>query len=67
MISPILTKLYKLILERKIRLWIKSHRKSTKVQANFKRHHSILDHLVTPNIIVEEFSNNKKKNIMLFS
>jgi hypothetical protein len=47
MISPILAKLYGIILEKKISLWLESHGKIFKGQARFRRYHSILDHLVT--------------------
>jgi hypothetical protein len=56
MISPILAKLYGIILEKKISLWLESHGKRAKVQAGFRRYHSTVDHLVTFRIIAEEFA-----------
>jgi hypothetical protein len=55
MISPILAKIYKTILEKKISIWLEIHRKRDKGQARFRCYHSIMDHLVTLRIIVEEF------------
>jgi len=59
MIGHILAKLYKLILENKISLWLEIHGKSAKGQVEHMRYHSILDHLVTLRIIAEEYHNNK--------
>jgi hypothetical protein len=59
MISPILAKLYGIILENKIILWLEIHSRRAKVQAGFKRYHSTVDDLVTFRIIAEEFCNNK--------
>jgi hypothetical protein len=56
MISPILAKLYGIILEKKISLWLESHGKRAKGQAGFRRYHSTVDHLVTFRIIAEEFA-----------
>jgi hypothetical protein len=47
MISPILAKLSGIILEKIIRLWLKIHGKRDKGQAEFRRYHSTVDHLVT--------------------
>jgi hypothetical protein len=47
MISPILAKLFGIILEKIIRLWLKIHGKRDKGQAEFRRYHSTMDHLVT--------------------
>jgi hypothetical protein len=47
MISPILSKIYGIILEKKIRLWLESHGKRAKGQAGFRRYHSTVDYLVT--------------------
>jgi hypothetical protein len=55
MISLILVKLYGIILEKKINLWLESHGKRDKGQARFRRYHSTVDHLVTFRIIAEEF------------
>ena len=59
MISPILSKIYGIILENKISLWQESHGKRAKGQAGFRRYHSTVDHLVTFRIIAEEFRNTK--------
>jgi hypothetical protein len=59
MISPILAKLYRIILEKKTSLWLESHSKRAKGQVGFRRYHSIVDHLVTFRIIAEEFCNTK--------
>jgi hypothetical protein len=55
MISPILAKLYGIILEKKINLWLENHGKRAKDQDGFRRYHSTVDHLVTFRIIAEEF------------
>jgi hypothetical protein len=54
-----LAKLYGIILEKKISIWLEIHGKRAKGQAEFRRYHSIVDHLVTFRIIVEEFRNSK--------
>jgi hypothetical protein len=59
MISPILTKIYGIILENKISIWIESHGKRVKGEVGFGRYHSTVDHLVTFRIIAEEFCNTK--------
>jgi hypothetical protein len=59
MISPILAKLYGIILEKKISLWIESHGKRAKGHNGFRRYHSSVDHLVTFTIIAKEFCNTK--------
>jgi hypothetical protein len=59
MISLILAKIYGIILEKKISLWLESHSKRYKGQAVFRRYHSTMDHLVTFRIIAEEFHNTK--------
>jgi hypothetical protein len=38
-ISPVLAKLYGIILEKKINLWLESHGKRTKGQTRFRRYH----------------------------
>jgi hypothetical protein len=65
MISPILAKLYGIILEKKISLWIESHGKRAIGQAGFRRYHSTADHIFTFRIIAKEFCHNKK-NIFCF-
>ena len=52
MISPLLAKLYGIILEKKISIWLESEGKRAKGQAGFRRKHSTTDHLVTLRIIV---------------
>jgi hypothetical protein len=59
MINLILAKLYGIILEKKISLWLESHGKIVKGEAMFKRYHSTLDHLVTSRIIAEDYCNTK--------
>jgi hypothetical protein len=59
MISLILAKLYGIVLEKKISLWLESHGKRDKVQVGFRRYHSNVDHLVTFRLIAEEFRNTK--------
>jgi hypothetical protein len=59
MISPILAKLYGIILEKKISIWLESHGKRAKGHTRFRRYHSTVDHLVTFRIIADEFCNTK--------
>jgi hypothetical protein len=59
MISSILAKIYGIILENKIILWLESHSKRAKGKAGFRRYHSTVDHIVTFRIILEEFLNTK--------
>ena len=59
MISLILAKLYRIILEKKDTLWLISHDKRTKGQTKFRRYRSTMDHLVTLRIIAKEFCNTK--------
>ena len=59
MISPLLAKLYGIILEKKISIWLESEGKRAKGQVGFRRQHSTTDHLVTLRIIVEECCNDK--------
>ena len=59
MISLILAKLYGIILEKKISIWLESHGKRAKGQAGFRRYHSTMDHLVTFRIIAKVFRNTK--------
>ena len=59
MIYHILAKLYGLILEKKLRLWLENHGKRAKGQDGFQRHHSTINPLVTLRVIVEEFGNSK--------
>ena len=59
MISPLLDKLYGIILENNINEWLEMEGKRAKGQASFRRNHSTTDHLVTLRIITEECRNNK--------
>jgi hypothetical protein len=59
MISPILSKLYVIILEKKISLWLESHNKRDKGKTGFRKYNSTMDHLFTFRIIAEEFHNTK--------
>ena len=54
MISPLLAKLYAIILEKKLSIWLESEGKRAKGQAGFRRQHSTMDHLVTLRTIMEE-------------
>jgi hypothetical protein len=66
MISPILAKLYGIILEKNISIWIESHKKRAKGDIGFKGHHSTIDHLITLMIIIEERHNNKINPLCCF-
>ena len=59
MISPLLVKLYGIILQKKFNELLEMEGKLAKDQASFRRNHSTMDHLVTLRIIEEEFCNNK--------
>jgi hypothetical protein len=59
MISPLLSKLYGIILEKKINIWLEIHGKRAKGQDRFRSYHSPMDHLVMLRIIVEECRTNK--------
>lgn len=59
MTSHILAKLYGLILEKKISLWLEIHGKRDKEKFGFRRPHSTIDHLVTLRIIAKECQNSK--------
>jgi hypothetical protein len=54
MISPILAKLYTIILEKKINIWLESHGKRAKGHVGFRGYHSTVNHLVTLRIIAKE-------------
>ena len=66
MISLILSKLYGIILEKNINLWLERHGKRDKGWYGFGRYYSTVDHLVTFRIIAEEFRNTKTNNFLLF-
>ena len=66
MISPLLAKLYDIILENKMSIWLESEGKWAKGQAGFRRQHSTTDHLVMLRIIVEEFHNDKSNLFCCF-
>ena len=53
MISRLLSKLYGIILG-KDQIWLLSQGKRDRGQANFRRYHSTIDHLITLRNIVEE-------------
>ena len=59
MISLTLAKLYEIILEKKISIWLESHGKRAKGQAGFMRYHSTVNPIVTFRIITDEFLNTK--------
>ena len=59
MISSILVKLYGIILDKKISIWLESHDIRAKGEAEFRRYHSTVHHLVTFRIIAEELCNTK--------
>jgi len=65
-ISPLLDKVYGIILENKISIWLESEGNRAKGQAGFRRQHSKTDHLVTLRIIVEEFRNDKSNLFCCF-
>ena len=66
MINPLLAKLYGIILEKKLSIWLESEGKRAKIQAGFRRQHSITDHLVVLRIIVEECRNDKSNLFCFF-
>ena len=66
MISPLLAKLYVILLEKKLSIWLESEGKRAKGQAGFRRQHSTTDHLVTLRIIVEECLNDKSNRLCFF-
>ena len=66
MISPLLAKLYGIILEKKINKWLESEGKRAKGQAGFRRQHSTTEHLVPLKIIVEECRNDKSNLFCCF-
>lgn len=55
MISPLLAKLYGVILEKKMSIWLEREGRRAKGQTSFRRHHSTNDHL----IIAEECCDHK--------
>jgi hypothetical protein len=66
MIIPILAKLYKSILEKKIGTWLEGNGKRAKSKVGFRGYHSTLDHLVMFMIIVEECCNDKTNLLCCF-
>ena len=66
MISPLLSKLYGIILENNINVWLESEGKRAKCQAGFRWNHSTMDHLVTLRIIVVECRNDKSNLFCFF-
>ena len=65
-ISHILAKLYGFILEKKLTVWLENHGKRAKGKVGFRRHHSIIDHLVTLRIIVKAHQNSKRDPFYCF-
>ena len=66
MINSLLAKLYGIILEKKLSISLESKGKRAKFQAGFRRQHSMIDHLVTLRIIVEECHNDKSNLFCCF-
>ena len=66
MTSPPLAKLYGIILENKLSIWLESEEKQAKGQAGFRRQHSTTNHLVMLRIIVEECCNDKGNLLCCF-
>ena len=66
MISPLLAKLYGIILEKKLSIWLESEGKQAKGQAGFRRQHSTMDHLIMLRIIMEECHNDKSNPFCCF-
>jgi len=66
MINPLLAKLYDIILENKISIWIENEGHQAKGHAGFRRHHSTTNHLITLRIIAEECRNNKSNIFCCF-
>ena len=66
MINPLLAKLYGIILERKLSIWLESEGKRVKGQTGFRKQHSTTDHLVTLRIIMEECCNDKSNLLCCF-
>ena len=66
MISPLLAKLYGIILERKLSIWLESEGKRAKGQEDFRKQHSTTNHLVTLRIIVEECRDDKSNLFCCF-
>jgi len=66
MISHLLAKLYGIILENKISIWLESEGNRAKGQAGFRRQHSKTNHLVTLRIILEECHNYKSNLFCCF-
>ena len=61
MVSSIMAKLYSTTMERNIGSWVEHHHKRMLDKASFISKHSIIDHLVTLRVIMEE--NFKRKTI----
>lgn len=66
MISLLLAKLYGIILEKKLSIWLESQGRRTTSQAGFRRQHSTTDHFVTFRIIVDECRNDKSNLFYCF-
>ena len=59
MISLVLSKLYRIILENNINTWIEIHGKRDQGQVGIKSYHSTVDYLVTLRSITKECHNNR--------
>ena len=66
MINPLLAKLYGIILEKKLSIWLESEGKRATGQTGFRRYHSTTDHLITLRIILEECRNDKSNLFCCF-
>ena len=65
-ISPLLAKLYGIILEKNISIWLESEGKQDKFQVCFRRQHSTMNHLITLRTILEECRNDKSNLFCCF-
>ena len=67
MIIPLLSKLYEIILEKNVNIWLEILVKKVKGHAGVIRYHLDMDHLVTPRTIVEKCCNNKTNLMCCFA
>ena len=65
MTNPLLAKLYGIILEKKMNMWLETEGKKAKGQVGFRRQHPTRDHLFILRIILEE-CHNDKSNLFCF-
>ena len=66
MINALLTKLYGIILERKINVWLESEVKRAKGHVGFRNHHSTIYHLIMLTIIAKHCHNIKSNHFCCF-